>query len=47
MKKWENPAVEELNINETEHDWDIQPKLDGGYIGDGEFSGWFGEDDRS
>lgn len=45
MKKWETPAMAELNINNTEHEWKIQPSLDGGYFGDGELSGWFGEDD--
>lgn len=43
MKKWETPAMAELNISNTEHDWKIQPSFDGGYLGDGEFSGWFGE----
>lgn len=45
MKKWETPAMAELNINNTEHEWKIQPSLDGGYFGDGELSGWFGKDD--
>ena len=43
MKKWETPAIAELNINETEHTWSDFPKLDGGYIGDGIISGWFGD----
>ena len=38
MKKWENPSVEELNINETAHNW-TGIYRDGGYIGDGEISG--------
>lgn len=47
MKKWETPVIEELNINETAHNWCIEPKWDGGYLGDGEISGWFGEDSIS
>lgn len=38
MKKWNAPAMEELNINETAHDW-FGSYRDGGYIGDGEISG--------
>ena len=38
MKKWENPSVEELNINETAHDW-FGNDFDGGYVGDGQISG--------
>lgn len=45
MKKWENPSIAELNITETEHEWKIQPSFDGGYLGDGKLSGWFGSDD--
>lgn len=46
MKKWETPAMAELNINSTEHEWDRQPEWDGGYLGDGKFSGWFGPKDE-
>uniref|UniRef100_UPI0040570C27 hypothetical protein n=1 Tax=Acetatifactor sp. TaxID=1872090 RepID=UPI0040570C27 len=45
MKKWETPAMTELQISETQHEWRVQPSLDGGYVGDGEVSGWFGDDD--
>lgn len=38
MKKWNAPAVEEMNINETAHNW-TGIYRDGGYIGDGEISG--------
>lgn len=38
MKKWNAPSVEELNINETAHNW-TGIYRDGGYIGDGEISG--------
>lgn len=38
MKKWENPAVEELTLAATEHNW-TGIYRDGGYIGDGEISG--------
>lgn len=38
MKKWNTPAVTELNVNETAHNW-TGIYRDGGYIGDGEISG--------
>ena len=38
MKTWSKPIVEELNINETAHNWTGIYK-DGGYIGDGVISG--------
>lgn len=38
MKTWSKPIVEELNINETAHNWFGQYS-DGGYIGDGILSG--------
>lgn len=38
MMKWVKPSVEEININETAHNWTGMYK-DGGYIGDGEISG--------
>ncbi|WP_154496662.1 hypothetical protein [Waltera intestinalis] len=38
MKKWNAPAMEELNINETAHNW-TGIYSDGGYIGDGVISG--------
>ena len=38
MKKWNAPAMEELNINETAHKW-MGRYSDGGYIGDGVISG--------
>lgn len=38
MKKWNTPVVDELNINETAHNW-TGIYRDGGYIGDGEISG--------
>lgn len=38
MKTWSEPIVEELNINETAHNW-TGIYRDGGYIGDGIISG--------
>lgn len=38
MMKWVKPSVEEININETAHNW-FGAYRDGGYIGDGEVSG--------
>ena len=38
MKIWSEPIVEELNINETAHNW-TGIYRDGGYIGDGVISG--------
>ena len=38
MKTWSEPIVEELNINETAHNW-TGIYIDGGYIGDGVISG--------
>ena len=38
MKKWNAPSVEELNINETAHNW-LGNSWGGGYIGDGQISG--------
>lgn len=43
MKKWNAPSVEELNINETAHNW-LGNSWDGGYIGDGVLSGHLGWD---
>lgn len=48
MKNWERPVVEEVNINETAHNW-IGIYRDGGYIGDGIISGhlsWDKPDDK-
>lgn len=47
MKKWETPAMEELEINETAHEWSLDLKLDGGYLGDGRVSGWFGGNENN
>lgn len=44
MKKWEAPAMAELEISETAHEWSLDLKWDGGYLGDGRVSGWFGGD---
>ena len=38
MKTWNEPIVEELNINETAQNW-TGIYRDGGYIGDGIISG--------
>ena len=38
MKKWNTPALEEVAINETAHNW-TGIYRDGGYIGDGIVSG--------
>ena len=45
MKKWTAPVVTELKISATANEWKIQPSLDGGYLGDGKITGWFGESD--
>ncbi len=42
MKKWENAEIMQLNVTETEHKVRFEWSLDGGYIGDGQLSGWFG-----
>lgn len=47
MKKWETPAMEELEINETAHEWSLDFKWDGGYLGDGRVSGWFGGNENN
>lgn len=47
MKKWNSPMVVELDLADTAHDWWPQPSLDGGYIGDGQISGWFGQPDNN
>ena len=44
MKKWNSPEIAELNVNETEHQWKFSGSRDGGYLGDGKFTGWFGPD---
>lgn len=38
MSKWNTPAIEELSIRDTEHNW-TGIYSDGGYIGDGQISG--------
>ena len=38
MKKWVNPGIEALDLQETAHNWTGVYK-DGGYIGDGVISG--------
>lgn len=38
MKNWKSPAVEEINISETAHNWTGLYR-DGGYVGDGIVSG--------
>lgn len=47
MKKWNTPAISELSISETAHNW-LGIHRDGGYIGDGIISGhlsWSDPDD--
>jgi len=43
MKEWTTPEVMELEITATADDWKPQASFDGAYLGDGKFSGWFGE----
>lgn len=43
MKKWNTPVVEVLELAETEHEFRFQFSKDGGYLGDGKISGWFGK----
>lgn len=38
MKTWNKPEIEELNVQETAHNW-IGIYSDGGYVGDGVISG--------
>lgn len=38
MKTWNKPEIEELNVQETAHNW-TGFYSDGGYIGDGVISG--------
>lgn len=38
MKTWNDATLEELNLNETAHQW-LGTQRDGGYIGDGVISG--------
>lgn len=38
MKKWNAAEIEELNIEQTAHNW-LGKYSDGGYIGDGVISG--------
>lgn len=38
MKKWANPGIEALDLQETAHNW-TGVYRDGGYIGDGIISG--------
>lgn len=42
MKKWEAAELNCLDISETAHQWKLDFKWDGGYIGDGKISGWGG-----
>jgi hypothetical protein len=46
MKKWEKADINCVAINETEHQVRFSFQLDGGYIGDGKVSGWFGPDPK-
>ena len=43
MKKWERAEITCLDIAETSHEWRVQLSFDGGYLGDGKFTGWFGK----
>ena len=38
MKQWQEAKLQQLDIEETAHDW-LGIYRDGGYIGDGEVSG--------
>ena len=44
MKKWINPEIVSLDVNKTAHQWKPDWSSDGGYLGDGKLSGWFGPD---
>lgn len=46
MKNWNSPEIVELNVNDTEHQWEFSWEWDGGYLGDGKISGWFGPDPK-
>ena len=43
MKKWERAEITCLDIAETSHNFKFEWSLDGGYLGDGKISGWFGQ----
>ena len=43
MKNWNTPEIEVLEVAETEHEFRFQWSTDGGYLGDGKVSGWFGK----
>lgn len=45
MKKWERAEITCLDIAETSHKVRFEFSLDGGYLGDGKLSGWFGKPD--
>ena len=47
MKKWEKAEISCLDIAETSHEWKIQLSFDGGYLGDGKLTGWFGKPDST
>ncbi|WP_026487980.1 hypothetical protein [Butyrivibrio sp. XBB1001] len=44
MKKWERAEISCLDLSATEHQWKFSWEKDGGYLGDGEITGWFGPD---
>lgn len=44
MKKWERAEINCVEISATEHQVKLSWELDGGYLGDGKISGWFGPD---
>ena len=46
MKKWNNPEIVALDLSSTEHQWFPSCSRDGGYLGDGKISGWFGPDPK-
>lgn len=46
MKKWNNPEIVALDLSSTEHQVRLSFQLDGGYLGDGQVSGWFGPDPK-
>lgn len=46
MKKWEKAEISCVNISATEHQFRFNWELDGGYLGDGKLTGWFGPDPK-
>ena len=47
MKNWIVPEIETVELTSTEHEFRFQCSRDGGYLGDGKISGWFGKNNET